>query len=164
MATKRESILKSLARLVGALCCFLFAGMLLFEHSLASLACLFAGFHVLYGDEAGPPQRGGTSRSKSVGTRSGSGFARSNGAHGQREPLRSGTEHVGLLDDDDYSSAPAINPATGLAMVGGLTYGVDVGGSVYGTTSASPDPDYSYQDYSDYSCDTGSDYSCSTFD
>lgn len=135
MAKKRESILKSLARLVGGLCFLLMAVMLLPEKPFWALVCLFAGMHVLYGEEPGPPQRRGTSRAKSSGTRSRPASARSKGARSQRQPPRSDSDDD-WLDDDDYLSAPAINPATGLPMAGGRTYGVDVGGNMYGTTSA----------------------------
>jgi len=143
MAKKQESILKILARLAGGPCFLLMAAMLAVEQSFWALVCLLAGIHVLYGEEPGPSQRRGTSRAKASGTRSGSAFARSNCAHGKRQPLRSGMASAGAGTDDDIHEF-AINPATGLPIAGGRTYGVDVGGNVYGTTSATYEPSYDY--------------------
>lgn len=143
VAKKQESILKSLARLAGGLCFLLMAAMLAVEQSLWALACLLAGIHVLYGDEPGPSQRRGTSGRKSSGTRAVSALARSNCAHGKRQPLRSGMASADAGTDNDIHEF-AINPATGLPMTGGRTYGVDVGGNVYGTSSATYEPSYDY--------------------
>lgn len=163
MVKKSESILKSLARLAGGGIFFLMAALLLAEKPFWALACLFAGLHVLYGEEPGPPPRRGTSSRTSTGTRSGQAGRRSGCDNGQRQPLRSGAGIGAACLDDDILEI-AINPATGLPMAGGSTYGVDVGGNVYGTTSASyepayePDYDYGSDSFDSFNDSFSSDY------
>lgn len=156
MWKKAKAVLKSLARLVGGLCFLLMAALLWVEKPALSTVCLAAGLFVLFATEPGPPQRRGTSGRQSSGTSRGTAVRRSSCAHGQRQPLRSGAGIGAACMDDDILEI-AINPATGLPMAGGRTYGVDVGGNVYGTTSASYEPAYE-PDY-DYGSDSfSSDY------
>lgn len=148
--------IRRIARISAGVTLLIAAMVVWSDYGSAAVILLAAGLHILVS------QPSSTSGMQQPGARAGRTSAGARRAHGKRQPLRSGTDG---LDDDMFEDSPGseINPATGLPMAGGRASGVDVGGNVYGTTSAlheayeptyeNYEPDYGIDSFDSYSSD-----------